>query len=156
MHHHGWVGPNPNGYTTDNAIHSWIDGGAIATLKIDYPEMTKQPVVARKIDIDNPWNDIIEEMKRSNAKVEELYKLQLDDKFTQPEGKAFLEERIRDGASVLAAMYRAAWLTSDPVKQDFDFFTYGTPPSDKPSLPNPPKRQPAKNAADSPPKRAAN
>jgi len=26
-HHHGWVGENPNHYTTSRRIHSWIDGG---------------------------------------------------------------------------------------------------------------------------------
>ncbi|MGC4073348.1 MAG: hypothetical protein QM760_12700 [Nibricoccus sp.] len=27
MHHHGWVGENPKGYTVDRKFHSWIDGG---------------------------------------------------------------------------------------------------------------------------------
>ena len=26
-HYNGWVGDNPNGYTTSRKIHSWIDGG---------------------------------------------------------------------------------------------------------------------------------
>src|SRR5271154_5592427 len=27
MHHHGWVGDNPKGYTTKTTFHAWIDGG---------------------------------------------------------------------------------------------------------------------------------
>ena len=26
-HHHGWVGGNPKGYTTNTSFHAWIDGG---------------------------------------------------------------------------------------------------------------------------------
>jgi hypothetical protein len=26
-HHHGWLGANPRGYTTNSSFHSWIDGG---------------------------------------------------------------------------------------------------------------------------------
>ena len=34
-HHHGWKGDNPNGYTTENSIHAYIDGGVIKTQRID-------------------------------------------------------------------------------------------------------------------------
>src|ERR1044071_5432805 len=27
VHHHGWVGANPNGYSTNKNFHGWIDGG---------------------------------------------------------------------------------------------------------------------------------
>ena len=30
VHHNGWVGANPNGYTTWQGFHSWIDGGFVA------------------------------------------------------------------------------------------------------------------------------
>src|SRR5712672_2343549 len=27
IHHHGWVGDNPQHYTTSRGFHAWIDGG---------------------------------------------------------------------------------------------------------------------------------
>jgi hypothetical protein len=27
IHHHGWVGENPQHYSTNRSFHSWIDGG---------------------------------------------------------------------------------------------------------------------------------
>src|SRR5690606_616675 len=30
VHHNGWAGENPRGYTTWSGIHAWIDGGFIA------------------------------------------------------------------------------------------------------------------------------
>ena len=34
-HHHGWVGENPRGYSTNYSIHSWIDGGYIQQFGLD-------------------------------------------------------------------------------------------------------------------------
>lgn len=148
IHHHGWVGPNPEKYTTDGAIHSWIDGGAISILKIEYEPMMASPVKPADVNAANPWNDVIAEITRSHQQVETVYKMHKDGSLLKPEGKAFLEERLRDGASVLAALYRAAWETSDPAKQDIDYFTYGTPPENQPSIPPPTKRPPPARDAD--------
>ena len=43
IHHHGWVGPNPNGYTTNRTFHSWIDGGYFRKVRgLSFPELQKK------------------------------------------------------------------------------------------------------------------
>lgn len=151
IHHHGWVRDvmkfpdpatdpkvwNPNDYTTDYGFHSYIDGTILVHHGLTYESMMpgQAAVPRRTINELDPWKDVLEHVKRSFAEVEPLYRMHQDDTLRGPEGKAFIEERLRDGADMLRAMIVGAWLSSDPVKRDMDFFINGTPPAGEPSLP---------------------
>jgi hypothetical protein len=45
IHHHGWVGANPEHYTTNSRIHAWIDGGFFN--KIGGADLKKLQTTAR-------------------------------------------------------------------------------------------------------------
>ena len=124
-HYNGWVGENPNGYTTARTIHAYIDGGVIAHHKLDYNALKAE----QKFDIPvpgiDPWNDVITYVKRSHDKVEPLYAMEKAGKLQQSEGKAFISERLHDAAAMLAAMYNSAWAASTPTDTDIaDFKKY--------------------------------
>ena len=122
-HHHGWVGSNPNNYTTDRGIHSFIDGGVIRKHNITAadvkPHCDFTMTVANPM---NPWPEILEHIRRSFREVEPLYILEQQGAFERLEGKRFVEVRLADGASMLSALYESAWKASAPDADDVKSF----------------------------------
>ncbi|GJQ30540.1 MAG: nuclease [Phycisphaerae bacterium] len=126
IHHHGWVGENPKGYSTDNGIHSYIDGGVIRAHRITaddvrpkckFEERETSPTGASAA-----WEAVLSELERSFAQMEPLYQLHKAGEFERESGKAFIEERLADGAMTLAGLYAAAWRESTPTQKDVDEF----------------------------------
>lgn len=151
IHHHGWVRDvmrfpdpetdakvwNPNDYTTDEGFHSYIDGTILIHHAITYESLMagQEAVKRRTINDTDPWKDVLQHIQTSHAQVERLYRMHKDDSLRGAEGKAFIEERLRDGADMLRALIVAAWTSSDPIKRDINYFISGTPPAGTPSLP---------------------
>lgn len=123
-HHHGWIGENPDGYTTDRGIHSYIDGTIVTFHKIDADAILQaaKSVPARKIDGLAPWNDALAHIRRSFEQVVPLYQLKKSGKLEEAQGKEFIESRMADGAATLSAMYAAAWEAAAPDKKDIEDF----------------------------------
>jgi hypothetical protein len=113
-HHHGWVGDNPNGYTTDRGFHAYIDSGVVELH--GYTAESLRPLVrfTATVDADNPWQDTLQYINRSFELVQPLYRLKRDGDLEKAAGKAFIAERLTDAASMLAALYSAAWTSSAP------------------------------------------
>jgi hypothetical protein len=120
-HHHGWVGENPNGYTTSNGFHAYIDGKAPDALGLDYDAL--RPAMAYDLKVEGgAWRAGLDEVQRSFDQVETLYRMQKDGTLEGPEGKAFLSERLRDGARTLEALYASAWEASAPTPGEISSF----------------------------------
>lgn len=118
-HHHGWIGDNPNAYTTDRGIHAYIDGGVIALHSITYHTLRGGQTYSTQFAADaDLWNATLTYFKRAHTEVEQVYILRKADAFTKPEGKAFIESRLHDAADMLAALYNHAWATSEPSPKD--------------------------------------
>jgi hypothetical protein len=112
-HHHGWVGPNPNGYTTAGGIHSYIDGGVLAKHGLTYEGLKGRRADVR-VNAGDPWKDVVAYVQRSFDKVEPLYQLQKSGDLDREPGKEFISERLTDAGGMLAALYNAAWERSTP------------------------------------------
>jgi hypothetical protein len=108
-HHHGWVGPNPAGYTTDHGIHAYIDSAIIDLHGYTYESLKASVNFDRTINQADPWSDVIAHIHRSFEHVEPLYALQHEKALDGEAGKAFIAERLTDGAGMLGALYKAAW-----------------------------------------------
>lgn len=122
QHHHGWVGPNPKGYTTDKGFHAHIDGGVIRLQHITIDDVRMATTFSRTADPRNPWDDVVGEIDRSFKAVEPLYELQHSGDLEKEPGRRFIIERMADGAESLAALYAAAWHASDFGPKDVDEF----------------------------------
>lgn len=120
-HHHGWVGPNPEGFTTDRAIHSYIDGGVIRLHRITIDDV-RPAIKPRTPDPVSPWNDVTAELERSHAQVEPLYTLKKTGDLDREPGRQFIIERLADGAATLASLYTAAWDASEVGPRDVEDF----------------------------------
>jgi hypothetical protein len=118
-HHHGWVGDNPNGYTTNRSFHSFIDGGFFRqTGGIDVASLTHRMRPARIVGDPLKSGDLFRNMvaffAESQALVEPLYKLEKERKLdpenpASSEGKAFLNQQLVRGGQLLGDLWFSAW-----------------------------------------------
>jgi hypothetical protein len=127
-HHNGWVGANPNGYTTWPGLHSWIDGGIIAKTGLRFTELAPKVKTVAPISLpartdgrDPMFVAIVEYLKRQHAFVEPLYQLEKAGKLGQGEGavvaaeaKAFIEARLLEGGEMLGAIWLTAYRSAVP------------------------------------------
>ncbi|HEY4302793.1 MAG TPA: hypothetical protein VGM73_18130, partial [Candidatus Didemnitutus sp.] len=109
IHHNGWVGPNPNGYTTWDRIHAWIDGGFILKAGIDFAGLRDRVTTVAALPVPSkpsfgPQRDpvfaiVMDYLLAQHAMMEPLYKLEKagglnhDDAPANPEGVAFIEKQ---------------------------------------------------------------
>ena len=117
IHHNGWVGANPKGYTTftrergfhfrfeDEYVQKQIKLSDVAPLVGGTPR-----VIAK------PREEILAYLGRSHSKVEDLYIRDKREPFgettTSPEHKKFAAERLAAGAEMLRDLWWTAWVTS--------------------------------------------
>lgn len=125
IHHHGWVGENKDGFTTDKGFHSYIDGDVVKLHVLDLAGVAAEGKAMRVMTQDQVWDEAIALIERSFAAVRPLYELQKSGELQKEPGKLFIRERMADGASVLSGMYWAAWVASTPTDaQSKDFIKY--------------------------------
>lgn len=125
IHHHGWVGDNPDGFTSERSFHSYIDGDIVALHGIGLAALTARAQTMRPIGADSVWDETIAVIQRSHAQMRPLYELQKSGQLQRDEGRVFITDRMADAASVLAGLYWHAWQNSVPTaQQKKDFVRY--------------------------------
>jgi hypothetical protein len=134
-HHHGWVGPNPDNFTTNRGFHAYIDGTILGIHNLGYDTLRTVPnTITRTINQDEPWTDILNYIQDSFDHVRPLYELHKADTLKQEPGKAFITERLQDGASMLGALYTGAWRASAmEEKSSSDFIKFDGPSKPEPN-----------------------
>lgn len=117
-HHHGWIGDNPHGYTTDRGIHAYIDGTILLIHSLDFQSLHPGMDYVKAPPLDDPWELIVAHVERSFAQVEPLYAMHRDGTLTGDPGKAMIKDRLCDGARTLHALIWSAWVLSEPAEED--------------------------------------
>jgi TonB family protein len=134
INYNGWVGPNPNGYTTDHTIH-WRFEGPFVDAAISASDV--QPLVAPVHPIGDEWDDYLAYLRHSNSLVERVYQLDKEHGFDgtgTAAAKQFTAERLAAAASMLRDLYVAAWVKSaEPVPDWHDQHPEPTPSGAKAS-----------------------
>jgi len=120
MHYNGWVGNNPQGYTTNRSFHGWIDGGYFRQIGgIDVKTLTEKIHPAERIknagEPDGMFRDAVAYLAAQNKLVEPLYKLEKEGKLTGEgekglEGRAFLDGQLVKAGQMLGDIWHTAWL----------------------------------------------
>ncbi len=126
-HFNGWVGDNPEGYSTDRRFHAFVDSVLVEHHGFDYESLRPGQTYDRRVNRSDPWEDAVDHLRRSFEQVEPLYRLDRDRKLKGPEGRALIEARLRDAAETLAALYRAAWEAAEPTEQEVHNFVRYNP-----------------------------
>jgi TonB family protein len=118
IQYNGWVGPNPNGYTTSHDIHSKFES-AFVDAAVNPGDV--QPLMSPLRTIGDEWDDYMAYLRHTNSLMEQVYQLDKQHAFDgtgTPDGKQFTAERLAAGASMLRDLYVAAWVKSaDPVPE---------------------------------------
>ncbi|HVT97971.1 MAG TPA: S1/P1 nuclease [Acidobacteriaceae bacterium] len=118
IQYNSWVGPNPNGYTTEHHIHSLFET-TFVNAAINASDV--QPLLASPRPIGDEWTDYLAYLRRTGTYIEKVYQLDkahgFDGSGTE-ESRQFTAERLAAGASMLRDMIVAAWEKSaEPVPE---------------------------------------
>jgi hypothetical protein len=121
IQYNGWVGPNPNGYTTEHKIH-WQFEGPFVDANLHEPEVRARMTAAKTIDGDI-FDSYVAYLRETKTHVEQVYQLEKAGGFVgagTPESRVFTAERLAAGASMLRDMILTAWVKSaDPVADPY-------------------------------------
>ena len=112
IQYNGWVGPNPNGYTTAHAIHAQFETAYVAAniTDRDFAGFVKTPD-----RVNDPFAGYIAYLKQSNGLVENVYHLEKAGGFTgkgSPAAFDFTTHRLAAGSQMLLDLWYTAWLES--------------------------------------------
>jgi hypothetical protein len=112
IQYNGWVGPNPNRYTTEHKIHAQFETAYVAAniTEKDFAAMVKAP--DRLAD---PFVDYVAYLRNSNTLVGNVYSLEKTGGFTgkgTPEAFDFTTKRLAAGSQMLLNLWYTAWLES--------------------------------------------
>lgn len=114
VHHNGWVGDNPHGYTTDRTFHSRFESEYVRS-HITLADFTDR--VARVPHTVTPLQDsVVVYLERSRAELDRLYQLDAREPFgeatTGADHREFTADRLAAGATMLRNVWFTAWVTS--------------------------------------------
>jgi hypothetical protein len=121
IQYNGWVGANPNGYTTAHQIH-WQCEGPFVEANIHEPETRAAMTPLKAIDGDI-FDAYVAYLRHTKTYVEKVYQLEKAGGFVgagTAESRQYTAERLGAGASMLRDMIYTAWLESGkPVVDPF-------------------------------------
>jgi hypothetical protein len=112
IQYNGWVGPNPNGYTTQHDIHAQFETayvGANITAR-DFAGLLHAPEA-----LDDAFVRYVAYLKQSNGLVENVYALEKAGGFREKgsaEAFEFTTRRLAAGSQMLLNLWYTAWLES--------------------------------------------
>ncbi len=112
IQYNGWVGPNPNGYTTQHTIHSQFETAYVAaniTAK-DFSGLVKSPE-----RLDDPFARYVAYLRQSNGMVDNVYALEKAGGFAGKGTSAafeFTTHRLAAGSQMLLDLWYTAWMES--------------------------------------------
>jgi hypothetical protein len=112
IHYNGWVGPNPNGYTTEHHIHGQFESDYV---RVNITAKDFAPLIKAPERLNDPFADYIAYLKNSNSLVESVYQLEKAGGFTgkgTPEALEFTTHRLAAASQMLLNLWYTAWLES--------------------------------------------
>jgi hypothetical protein len=119
VNYNGWVGPNPNGYTTGHQIHHLFEGPFVSA-NMHAPEVQAKMTPVKLIEGDM-FDAYVAYLRHTGTYVEKVYQFEKAGGFIgagTPESRDFTAARLADGASMLRDMIYTAWIDSaQPVPE---------------------------------------
>lgn len=120
-HYNGWVGANPEGYTTNRTIHAWIDGGYIRKVGLEREPLFAQVRPARSVwdrtpgvPHDHVFPVAIAFIAEQFGETEKTYRLEKEGRLSGNgerglEGRAFIAQQLLRGGQLLGDLWLTAW-----------------------------------------------
>jgi len=112
IQYNGWIGDNPNGFTTRKTIHYEFESEFVAknVKASDFEKLVNGPH-----PISAPFPDYLAYLHQSNGLVTQLYTLDKEHGFENqgtPAGKEFVVRRLAAASQKLVDLWYTAWLES--------------------------------------------
>jgi hypothetical protein len=147
IHHDGWSGDNPKGYTRDPKIHDRFEEGYVNLIAASEGDLLKYVSKTPRY-LEDPWQATLKHSLDARNFVEDVYRLDQRHAFenkNDQEARELVLRRMASGAEFLRDLAYTAWIDSakpvPPVK-----------PIDDPENPANPKYNPAAGSAPAPAK----
>jgi hypothetical protein len=109
VQYNGWVGANPQGYTTSRKIHEQFE---TAFVDANISAQDVELLMGTPVVLGDVFADYVKYLRASNAQVETLYQMEKTGGFTgagTAASRKFTEERLAAGATMLDSMWETAW-----------------------------------------------
>jgi len=149
IHHDGWQGANPKGYTTDPRVHGRFESQFVDAIKLTSDDI--QANVPAAVMLPDAFDAVIAHLDAAATHVEEVYQLDQDGVFAaaaspaSPEyakAQALVRQQITRAAALLRDLAYTAWVRSGE--------TATVSPVDNPTLQTNPRYNPATGSAPAP------
>jgi hypothetical protein len=123
-HYNGWVGDNPQGFTTSKDFHAYIDGGVIEHHRLTYANLKPHVKYERRTNATDPWHDVLTHIRWAHQTVETLYRLERDGQLNGPAGRQFIIARLTDAAAMLSSMIWSAYTSAEPTDKQISSWVH--------------------------------
>jgi hypothetical protein len=113
IHHDGWQGPNPKGYSTDPRIHGKMETAYVDLIALEAADLTAQLGAAQHLA--DPFASVIAHLDAALTGVELVYQLEKQGAWTDKDhaaARALIYKTCGSAARLLRDMVHTAWLNS--------------------------------------------
>ena len=113
IHHDGWQGDDPNGYTRDGSIHSRFESAYVDRIGLGESDIQSRVPTANRIA--DPFQAILAHLARSHTRVEQVYALDQANAYsnaTSSAARALVYTCTAEAATMLRDLVFTAWLES--------------------------------------------
>lgn len=140
VHHDGWQGANPRGYTTDPRVHGLFETRFVDLMQLEGGDIQPQVPPARRLA--DPFTAILAHLDEAGRHTEQVYRLEKAGALADAanvEARALVIQQTARGAALLRDLAYTAWLKSgEPPVND---------PGGNPIVPAHPRYNPATGSA---------
>jgi hypothetical protein len=142
IHHDGWSGADPKGYTRDPNIHGRFESQYLDLIGVTEEDVVKYMRKEPRL-LDNVWKAVLDHSLEARGFTEDVYRLDLRGAFAKKDdadARELVCKRLAAGAGFLRDLAYTAWIESAKPLPRVD-------PIDLPQNPDNPKYNPATGSA---------
>lgn len=113
IHHDGWAGDNPKGYTTDPRVHGRFESQFVELIQLTDADVL--PLMTKVKVLDDPFTAILQHIDDSHTHVEEVYMLDKRGALANAkdaEGTKLVRSQLAKAAALLRDLTYTAWVKS--------------------------------------------
>lgn len=113
IHHDGWQGANPKGFTTNPQVHGLFETRFVDSMKLDGADLL--PKVPPAKTLADPFTAILAHLDEAGRYTEKVYELEQRGALADgahPEARALVIQQAARGAALLRDLAHTAWVNS--------------------------------------------
>ena len=148
IHHDGWLGENPQGYTTDPRVHGRIETAFVDLIQLTDADLS--PLMTKPQVLNDPFAAFVAHLDDASTHVEEVYRLDKISAFGDKENRQaqqLVKSQLAKASAILRDLAYTAWVESGKPLQASPNPTLATHPQYNPETGTAPPAAPLKREA---------